>query len=84
VVTGSRKQLLTQAQQLLAAGYPVGWLAARAAEMPANGWRDLVKHAEASRVPVPGQASGSGRERCPEHPARYRRGCMDCAMAVHP
>ncbi|MEV5526375.1 hypothetical protein [Streptomyces prunicolor] len=24
----------------------------------------------------------SGRERCPDHPARYRRGCMDCALAV--
>ncbi|MFG3158201.1 hypothetical protein ACGF7W_39885 [Streptomyces sp. NPDC048219] len=56
LVNGSRKRLRSQAVQLLAAGYPVEWLAARAAEMPANGWRDLVQHAEASRAPVPGQA----------------------------
>ncbi|MEV0475542.1 hypothetical protein [Streptomyces prunicolor] len=26
--------------------------------------------------------SADGRERCPDHPGRYRRGCMDCALAV--
>lgn len=56
MVNGSRKRLRSQAVQLLAAGYPVAWLAARAAEMPAHGWRDLVQHAEASREPIPGQA----------------------------
>lgn len=60
LVNGSRKRLRNQAVQLLAAGYPVEWLAARAAEMPANGWRDLVQHAEASRAPVPGQAGPVG------------------------
>lgn len=55
LVNGSRERLRGQAVQLLGAGYPVGWLAARAAEMPVNGWRDLVRHAEASRVPIPGQ-----------------------------
>ncbi|MEU5043187.1 hypothetical protein [Streptomyces griseorubiginosus] len=31
----------------------------------------------------PGSSQGhSGRERCPDHPARYRTGCIDCAMAV--
>jgi hypothetical protein len=30
-----------------------------------------------------GTAQGAeGREQCPDHPARYRRGCIDCAMAV--
>jgi hypothetical protein len=30
-----------------------------------------------------GSAQGAeGREKCPDHPARYRRGCIDCAMAV--
>jgi hypothetical protein len=30
-----------------------------------------------------GTAQGSeGREQCPDHPARYRRGCIDCAMSV--
>jgi hypothetical protein len=30
-----------------------------------------------------GSAQGSGgRERCPDHPARYRVGCIDCAMAL--
>lgn len=60
LVNGSRKRLRNQAVQLLAAGYPVEWLAARAAEMPANGWRDLVQHAEASRAPLPGQAGPAG------------------------
>jgi hypothetical protein len=27
------------------------------------------------------QDAGS-RERCPDHPSRYRRGCVDCALAV--
>ncbi|MCX4428417.1 hypothetical protein [Streptomyces mirabilis] len=31
--------------------------------------------------PRSGQGTG-GRERCPDHPARYRKGCLDCAMAV--
>lgn len=82
----SRAALRRQAAELLAAGYPLEWLVARAAEMPANGWDDLVKHARKSRVPLPGQAGpalgGGGRERCPDHPARYRVGCLDCAMAV--
>ena len=31
----------------------------------------------------PGSAQGAdGRERCPDHPGRYRTGCIDCAMAV--
>ncbi|MFE2562140.1 hypothetical protein ACFXGT_40295 [Streptomyces sp. NPDC059352] len=60
LVNGSRERLRAQAVQLLKAGYPVAWLAARAAEMPANGWRDLVQHAEASREPIPGQAGPVG------------------------
>lgn len=27
-------------------------------------------------------AQAGGRERCPDHPSRYRIGCIDCAMAV--
>ena len=30
---------------------------------------------------VPAGRAG-GRERCPDHPARYRRGCVECALAV--
>lgn len=60
LVNGRRVALRGQAGELLAAGYPVGWLAARASEMPEHGWTDLVTHAERSRVPVPGQASGPG------------------------
>lgn len=81
LLNGTRTSLRAQAVELLAAGRPVEWLCARAAEMPANGWTDLIKHCERSRVPIPGQGAG-GRERCPDHPARYRVGCMDCAMAV--
>ena len=31
---------------------------------------------------APSAQSAGGRERCPDHPGRYRRGCIDCAMAV--
>ncbi|MFI1840326.1 hypothetical protein [Streptomyces olivaceoviridis] len=60
LVNGSRKRLRNQAVQLLAAGYPVEWLAARAAELPERGWTDLVAHCERSRVPLPGQAGPGG------------------------
>ncbi|MFE0382179.1 hypothetical protein ACFW1M_43020 [Streptomyces inhibens] len=62
LVNGSRKRLSGQAAELLAAGYPAVWVAARAAEMPANGWTDLVLHCERSRVPVPGQAAPVGAD----------------------
>lgn len=52
-----RVRLASQATELLAAGDTVEWLAERAAEMPGNGWRDLVQHCEANRRrPVPAQA----------------------------
>ncbi|MFF3062225.1 hypothetical protein [Streptomyces sp. NPDC057909] len=56
---GERVALRAQAAELLAVGRPAEWLAARAAEMPAKGWVDLVKHAQVSlaRVPLPGQQS---------------------------
>ncbi|MFL0396865.1 hypothetical protein ACH0CM_29635 [Streptomyces albus] len=87
LLNGSRKALRAQVVELLAAGYPVEWVADRAREMAEHPeWKDLVKHADRSRVPIPGQASrgqsGGGRERCPDHPARYRRGCAECALAV--
>ncbi|WP_159011532.1 MULTISPECIES: hypothetical protein [unclassified Streptomyces] len=87
LLNGTRAGLRAQAVELLAAGRPVEWLCARAAEMPGNGWTDLIKHCERSRVPLPGQAgpgrsADGGTERCPDHPARYRKGCLDCAMAV--
>ncbi|MEW1552184.1 hypothetical protein [Streptomyces tsukubensis] len=79
-----RGQILEDAAELLAAR-PLWWVQARARELPAYGV-SLAKHAGMSKAPfttppVPGQVAG-GRERCPDHPARYRRGCMDCAMAV--
>ncbi|MFJ7138031.1 hypothetical protein [Streptomyces fungicidicus] len=79
LLNGSRERLRGQAAQLLAAGYPLAWLAARAAEMPANGWRDLVQHAETSREPIPGQAGpvdatapGGERRATPEQVAALR------------
>ncbi|WP_406489718.1 helix-turn-helix domain-containing protein (plasmid) [Streptomyces sp. NBC_01650] len=61
LLNGTRTTLRAQAVELLAAGRPVEWVAARAAEMPANGWTDLIKHCERSRVPLlPGQAAGPG------------------------
>ncbi|MFE4613739.1 helix-turn-helix domain-containing protein [Streptomyces niveus] len=85
LVNGSRAELRAQAAELLAAGHEVGRLAGLAAEMPAKGWVDLVKHVRSQkRVPGQGGASGSsgGRERCPEHPDRYRKGCVPCALVV--
>ncbi|MFI1608063.1 hypothetical protein ACH4YN_39150 [Streptomyces griseofuscus] len=86
LVNGVRARLRAQAAELLAAGDSVEWVAARAAEMPANGWLDLAVHCEKNRPKMPrqaGPASGAGgRERCPDHPARYRAGCLECAMAV--
>ena len=58
LLNGTRVSLRAQAGELLAAGRPVAWVAARAAEMPAQGWTDLIKHCERSRVPIPGQATG--------------------------
>ncbi|MFF0747422.1 hypothetical protein ACFYVL_44285 [Streptomyces sp. NPDC004111] len=55
LLNGSRTRLLTQAAGLLAAGLPVAWVAARAAEMPTRGWTDLEQHCERSRVPIPAQ-----------------------------
>ncbi|MGV9892067.1 hypothetical protein [Streptomyces sp. NPDC003395] len=86
LVNGTRVALRAQAAELLEAGRPVDWLCARAAEMPSKGWVDLIKHCAMSKVPIPGQAgptrSAGGRERCPDHPARYRKGCPDCALTV--
>ncbi|MFC9282774.1 hypothetical protein [Streptomyces collinus] len=43
--------------------------------------RDLARYSVVAGV---GRTQGglSGPERCPDHPARYRKGCMDCAMTV--
>lgn len=48
----ARDRMLRAAATFLEAGYPVGWLADRAAEMPANGWTNLAKHVEHSSVPI--------------------------------
>ncbi|MFG2716584.1 hypothetical protein ACGFX2_39635 [Streptomyces goshikiensis] len=53
-----RVRLWKQADELLRAGYPVEWVAARAAEMPEHGWTDLALHCERSRTPLPGQQAG--------------------------
>jgi hypothetical protein len=53
-------------------------------------WTDLGRaalHPECEKRlavvrPRPAAQKAGGRERCPVHPARYRKGCMDCAMAV--
>ncbi|GHF74213.1 hypothetical protein GCM10010218_64180 [Streptomyces mashuensis] len=47
------------------------------------GWVDDLRLYDRARS-RPGSAQGTGgrEERCPVHPARYRVGCADCAMAV--
>ncbi|MFF6794559.1 hypothetical protein ACFY9C_36450 [Streptomyces filamentosus] len=56
LVNGARLRLRAQAVRLLAAGREVGWLAERAAEMPANGWTDLEMHAGHPRHRLPEQS----------------------------
>ncbi|MEV5567654.1 hypothetical protein AB0L54_33085 [Streptomyces sp. NPDC052196] len=46
------------------------------------GWVDDLRLYDRVRSSL-GSAQGAGaRERCPEHPGRYRIGCMECALAV--
>ncbi|MFE3152801.1 helix-turn-helix domain-containing protein [Streptomyces sp. NPDC059218] len=78
LLNGTRATLRAQAVELLAAGRPVEWVAARAAEMPANGWTDLIKHCERSRVPLlPGQTAGPGYA-----PGRVSRAEIEAAKAA--
>lgn len=60
VLPRTAARLRKDAGELLAAGRPVDWVAARAAEMPGRGWLDLVQHCEASRAPIPGQSGPGG------------------------
>ncbi|MFD9984070.1 hypothetical protein ACFWZJ_27225 [Streptomyces massasporeus] len=41
--------------------------------------RDLPRYAIVTGAD---RGEGATAERCPDHPARYRRGCVDCAMTV--
>jgi hypothetical protein len=43
------------------------------------GWVDDLRLYDRARSRL---GSAGGGERCPDHPARYRTGCIDCAMAV--
>ncbi|MFI5635073.1 hypothetical protein ACIA8E_38160 [Streptomyces sp. NPDC051664] len=61
VINGTRARLWQAAVELLAAGLPAGWLADRAAEMPARGWVDLARHVERSTVPIPGQQQAEAK-----------------------
>ncbi|MGW3360563.1 hypothetical protein ACWDFL_35100 [Streptomyces bungoensis] len=42
--------------------------------------RDLARYSVVASAGKP--QDGPGREQCPDHPARYRKGCMECALAV--
>ena len=52
VINGTRRKLIEQASELIAAGMPVWWLADRARELAERGWTDLTKHCERSTVPT--------------------------------
>lgn len=79
VLTQRRAALRMQAVELLAVGYPVEWLAARAAEMPAHGWVGLARHAERSTVPLPGQQRArTGPAGTPEEWAGLPPWCGRC------
>ncbi|MGW3378516.1 hypothetical protein, partial [Streptomyces hydrogenans] len=68
MTAGVRQQFRAQALEVLATGRPVEWVAARAAEMPAKGWVDLLVQCARSTAPIPGQA-GPDRLRPERDPA---------------
>ncbi|MFH9590679.1 hypothetical protein ACH4LS_36770 [Streptomyces luteogriseus] len=51
----------------------------RAASLVPTRIRDLPRYAIVTGA---GGDQGAAAERCPDHPARYRRGCVECAMTV--
>jgi hypothetical protein len=51
----------------------------RASSLVPTRIRDLPRYAIVTGV---SRGQGAAAERCPDHPARYRRGCVDCAMTV--
>jgi hypothetical protein len=46
------------------------------------GWIEDLRLYDRVRSRAGATQGAEGREQCPDHPARYRRGCIDCAMAV--
>jgi hypothetical protein len=68
--------------RLLAGGETVGHLMAAAVDMAHSNprFRSLGKHLE-HYAPV---QRASARERCPDHPRRYRTACLDGARAEPP
>ncbi|MEU2856725.1 helix-turn-helix domain-containing protein [Streptomyces syringium] len=63
VLNGTRAALGRQAVTLLASGLPESWVCARARELVAHGWTDLVRHAERSTAPVRPVRLDSGVQR---------------------
>ncbi|MFG2811475.1 hypothetical protein [Streptomyces massasporeus] len=51
----------------------------RASSLVPTRIRDLPRYAIVTGT---GRDQGAAAERCPDHPARYRRGCVECAMTV--
>ncbi|MBJ6630198.1 hypothetical protein ACFT8Q_08155 [Streptomyces griseoincarnatus] len=43
--------------------------------------RDLPRYAIVTGTSA-SHGQGAGAERCPDHPARYRKGCVECALTV--
>lgn len=46
------------------------------------GWIDDLRLYDRARSRSSAVQAADGREMCPDHPGRYRKGCIDCAMAV--
>ena len=46
------------------------------------GWVDDLRIWERARSRPGAGAAAGRRERCPDHPARYRAGCVECALIV--
>jgi hypothetical protein len=46
------------------------------------GWIEDLRLYDRVRSRAGAVQGGESRERCADHPSRYRTGCIDCAMAV--
>jgi hypothetical protein len=46
------------------------------------GWIEDLRLYDRVRSRAGSTQGADGRELCPDHPARYRRGCLECALAV--
>lgn len=72
VASSIGNKIRDQAGKLLADGLPAWWIADRAKELAANGWTDLAKHCEMSKIPVETQRPDGLAAPCTTHDPHFR------------